>query len=135
MAEDVQTVAVNVYRTDDLVTVAAPMAGLGAEDIVVEVSADGRLAIRGDLRGALKDAKEVVVEEWTAGPYARDVALPASVDGERATLTYGNGVLVVALPVAADTRPARLHLDPIGPARGERVPDDSAAVHRHGGRA
>jgi hypothetical protein len=34
---------------------------------------------------------------------------------------YGNGVLVVALPLAGQTRPARLSLDPIGEARGEHA--------------
>src|SRR5262249_17572112 len=107
-AAPLQTVPVNVYRTEDVITVAAPTPGLGADDIAVDRPAEGRLAIRGRLRGALKDAKEVLLEEWSAGPYFREIDLPAAVDGEAATVTYGNGVLVVALPVARRTRPARL---------------------------
>jgi HSP20 family protein len=118
-----QSVPVNVYRTADTVTVAAPMPGLEAENIAVDVRADGHLVVRGRLRGALKDVKEVLVEEWSAGPYHREVDLPAPVDGEGAIVTYGNGVLVVALPVAARTRPAQLALEQTGPSRGQRVPD------------
>jgi HSP20 family protein len=117
-----QRVPVNLYRTADLVTAAAPMPGLEADNLSVDVTADGRLVLRGELRGALKDVKEQLVEEWSAGPYEREVELPGPVDGEAATVTYGNGVLVVALPVASRTRAAHLVLHPTAPTRGERVP-------------
>jgi len=113
---------VNLYRTPDIVTAAALMPGLEAQNISVEVTPQGRLVLRGELRGALKDVKEQLLDEWSAGPYEREVELPAPVDGEAATVTYGNGVLVVALPVAGRTRPARLALQPTAPTRGERVP-------------
>ena len=104
------------------------MPGLvSSEDIVIEVTADNRLVLHADLRGELKDnvepleRKEVLREEWSAGPYHRELELPTAVDGERATVTYGNGVLVVSLSMAERTRPARLTLEPAGPFRGERV--------------
>jgi HSP20 family protein len=117
-----QHVPVNVYRTPELVTAAALMPAVEADDIRVDVTPTGRLVLCAHLRGALKDVKERLVEEWTAGPYEREIALPAPVDGEAATLTYGNGVLVVALPVASRTRGACLRLRPTAPMRGERIP-------------
>jgi HSP20 family protein len=124
---ELQQVPVKLYRTDDIVTVAAPMPGLEAENIAVDVTGDGRLVLRGQLRGALKDVKELLVDEWSVGPYHREVALPSPVDGEAATVTYGNGVLVVALPVAAKNRPAQLSLAATAPTRGQRVPDAASA--------
>jgi len=126
-----QPVPVNVYRTPDVVTVAAPMPGLGAEDIAVVVTTEGRLVLEGRLRGALKDVKTVLVDEWSAGPYCREVELPEAVDGEAAPLTSGNGVLVVALPVATRTRPAHLRLEPLAPTRGRRVPRGIPRTRRH----
>ena len=67
------------------------------------------------------ESKEVLLDEWDAGGYHRELDLPAAVDGALGTATYGNGVLVVALPVAERTRPARLRLEPVGPGRGQRV--------------
>ena len=119
-----QSVPVKMYRTRDTLTVAVPMPGLGAENIAVDVSPEGHLVMRGQLRGALKDAKEILLDEWSAGPYYREIDLPAAVDGPGATITYGNGVLVVALPVADSTRPARLCLHETAPTRGQRVPGD-----------
>jgi HSP20 family protein len=116
---EVQKIPVKIYRTPDRITIAAPMPGLGPEDITVEVTRDGYLVLDGKLRGALRGEKEVVADEWSVGPYRRSLALPSPVDGEGATVTYGNGVLVVALPAASTTRPATIRLQRTGPARGE----------------
>lgn len=129
-------VPVKVYRALDMLTVAAPMAGLGPEDITVEVTASGRLLIDGRLRPEPKvdgvelgPGKEILLDEWTIFPYHREIVLDAAVDGPAATVTYGNGVVVVALPVTVRTRPARLTLDPIGPTRGERAGDPQHPAH------
>ena len=116
-----QTIPLKVYRTPERLTVAAPMPGLEPEDIRVEVTAEGRLVLHGELRGVLKGDKDLLLDEWSVGNYYRELDLPVSVDGELATVTYGNGVLVVALPVTEHTRPAQLTLEAISSTRGERV--------------
>jgi len=110
-----------MYRTPDRLMVAAPLPGMEPDNIVVEITAAGRLVLHGDLRGMLTGQKEVLLEEWTAGPYHRELELPASVDGELANATYGNGVLVVVLPITERTRPARLVMQALSPTHGERV--------------
>ena len=116
-----QSIPLKVYRTLDRLTVAAPMPGLQPEDILVEVTDDGRLILKGELRGVLKDVKELLINEWSVGGYYRELPLPASVDGSEATVTYGNGVLVVSMPTSERTCPARLTLDTIAPDRGEHI--------------
>lgn len=119
--EGAQPIPVKVYRGRDRLVVAAPMPGMEPESILVEVTAEGSLALHGLLRGELKDEKEVLLDEWNPGPYHRSLELPAAVDATLANVTYGNGVLVVALPLSGETRPARLTLEAVGPAHGERV--------------
>lgn len=46
-----QNIPIKVYRTDERLMIAAPMAGLE----VVEVTAEGRLILHWDLRGMLKE--------------------------------------------------------------------------------
>ena len=123
MQEQIETqqIPVKVYQSAERLTVAAPMPGLEPQDISVEPTAEGRLILRGELRGALKGDKDLLVDEWNVGNYLRELDLPTPVDGERATVTYGNGVLVVALPLAERNRPAYLTLDRIDSTRGERV--------------
>lgn len=116
-----QDTPVKMYRTVERLTVTAPMPGLEPSDITVEVTPDGRLILQGNVRADLKDAKEVLLDEWRVGGYRRELALPNAVDGPLANVTYGNGVVVVALPLTGQTRAARLMLETIGQARGERV--------------
>ena len=114
-----QHIPVKVYRTNERLMVAAPMAGLEPENIVVEVTDDSRLILHGDGRGLLKDVKELLWDEWSIGPYHRTLALPVPVDAAHANVTYGNGVLLVTLPISTCTVPACLTLERITPTHGE----------------
>jgi len=127
----VQYIPVKVYRALDRLMVAAPMPGLEAEDIIVEVTGDGRLILQGELRGMLKGEKELLLDEWSVGGYYRELTLPDAVDGERATVTYGNGVLVVVLALSMEIRPARLTLEAVGSAHGVRVGDSGEMPELH----
>ena len=115
-----QHIPVKVYRTGERLMIAAPMAGLEPENIVVEVTDDKRLILHGDQRGMLKGVKELLRDEWSVGVYHRELASPAPVNAVCANVTYGNGVLTVALPISDQTRPARLTLERVAPTHGER---------------
>lgn len=94
------SIPVNVYRTEERLMVAALMPGLQPDDITIDVSHQGHMRIHGELRGQLKDWKDVLVEEWQAGGCSRELDLPAAVDASRGHATYENGVMVVVLPIA-----------------------------------
>jgi HSP20 family protein len=118
-SEKLQQVPVKVYRSSDRLMVAAPMPGMEPEDIFVQVTEDDHLIVQGEVRGLLKDVKELLIDEWSIGAYFRDIPLPDPVNGEGANVTYGNGVIVVALPISDRVTPATLLLDKVGFARGE----------------
>jgi HSP20 family protein len=117
----IQQIPLKVYRTPDRLMVAAPMPGLQPEDVLAEVTSDGRLVLQGDLRALLKDIKELLLDEWSVGSYYRELALPDAVDATQANVTYGNGVVVVAMPISDTTHPARIALETVGPAHGEHA--------------
>ncbi|HEU5379042.1 MAG TPA: Hsp20/alpha crystallin family protein [Ktedonobacteraceae bacterium] len=114
-----QHIPVKVYRTDDRVMIAAPMAGLEPENIRVEVTKDDLLILQGDERALLKEVKELLIDEWSVGAYHRELALPVSVNAVCANISYGNGVLMVTLPISEQTTPARLTLERVTPTHGE----------------
>src|SRR5438874_188347 len=116
-----QSIPVKMYRSSDRLVIAAPMPGVEPSDVTVEITPDNRILLYGDLRGVLKGEKELLIGEWNVGNYHRELELPVPVDGEMANVTYRNGVLVVNLPIAEQNRPARLTLDRVGEAHGERV--------------
>src|SRR5260370_21629900 len=113
-----QYIPVKVYRTDQRLMVVAPMAGLEPENIVVEVTAEDRLILHGDLRGRLKEVKELLLDEWSVGGYHRALALPVAVNATCANVTYCNGLLTVTLPISRQTLPARLTLERLAPTHG-----------------
>src|ERR1051326_2674696 len=114
-----QHIPVKVYGTAERLMIAAPMAGPEPENILVEVTRDGRLILDGEARALLKEIKELRLDEWSVGAYHRELALPVSVNAMCANVTYGNGVLMVALPISDRTSPARLTLKRITPTHGE----------------
>lgn len=122
----VQLVPLKVYRAANRLTVAAPMAGMEPEDIVIDITEDGRLLIDGHVRGVLKDVKELLLDEWSVGAYCRDYTLPEPVDGSEAVATYGNGVLVVTFPTASRIVPAHLTLSSSGTLTARGISDNTA---------
>ncbi len=116
-----QHIPVNMYSTNGRLMVTAPMPGLEPENITIEVTGDGRLVLQGALRGMLKehDGKQRFLDEWHIGAYAREVALPVSVNAVCANASYGNGVLALAFPLSEHTAPARLTLERVAPTHGQ----------------
>ncbi|HEX5440475.1 MAG TPA: Hsp20/alpha crystallin family protein [Ktedonobacterales bacterium] len=117
-ARPMQSMPAKIYQSSLRVMVAVPMAGLEPDDISVEVTPASHLIIRARQRGELKGLKTELLNEWNAGDAEREIALPVAVDGTLANVTYGNGVLVVALPIASQTRPASLTLTALTATRG-----------------
>jgi HSP20 family protein len=114
----IQQIPLKVYRSAERLTIATPMAGMEPEAITVEITDDNHLLLDGEVRGVLKDVNELLLDEWSVGAYYRDYQLPETVDGSQAMATYGNGVLVVSIPIVARTVPARLTLSSTGIAHG-----------------
>jgi HSP20 family protein len=118
-----QTVPVQLHQTEERLVLAAPMPGLEAEDILITIRHD-HLTMRGEYRGSRQDQPEVLLSEWTIGPYYREVVLPQPVDGELTNATYGNGVLVLSMPKAPDgtqRRETEFRLQALKATRGQHV--------------
>ncbi len=115
---DATAIPVNLYDNERELMIVAPMPGVAPEDISVDVRDDGKLTLRARMHGEGQERIEYLVREWSYGPFERTIELPYAVDASRANLSYGNGVLSVALPRASETAPAMLAVAPSGHARG-----------------
>jgi HSP20 family protein len=126
-----KTVPVRLYQIDDRIMVAAPMPGLEPEDISVTI-AGARVTIRGEERGPGQHERDLLLAEWTIGPYYREVSLPQPVNGVLTNATYGNGVLVLVLPKLAHEQPetdVEFRLRAIGtPTHGERIGHSGSTI-------
>jgi HSP20 family protein len=57
---------VKLYRSEERLTIAAPLPGLEPQDISVDITSEGQLVIEGKARGVFKGDKEVLRDEWNA---------------------------------------------------------------------
>lgn len=115
---DPTAIPVNMYENERELLIVAPMPGVAAEDISVDVTADGGLTLRAKMHGEGQERIGYLLREWSYGPYERTIELPCCVDASRANLSFGNGVLSVSLPKTAETMVASLGVEPSGHARG-----------------
>jgi HSP20 family protein len=119
-----QKIPVRIYDREKHIVLAAPLPGLEAENISVVVGGR-RVVITGEERGPRQHGPDVLVSEWTIGPYYREISLEQPVQGPLTNATYGNGVLVLSMPKAeqkdAATSEANFTLHPITATRGEWV--------------
>jgi HSP20 family protein len=123
MTTSSQTLPVRLYQSADRIMLAAPMPGLEPENISARV--DGlRVTIHGEQRGPRQHDLELLLAEWTFGPYSREVTLVSPVNGALTNATYDNGVLVLSMPKARPGEPAEpadIRLERLASTRGERV--------------
>jgi HSP20 family protein len=134
-AQEPQNVPVQLHQSNGLLVLTAPMPGMEPEDISVRIHGD-QVAIRGDYRGSRQDQPEVLVSEWTIGPYYREFTLPQPVHGALTNVTYGNGVLVLSMPTHEPGQPGdaaeytELRLEAVKHARGQHVGHTGAEKKR-----
>jgi len=107
---DPQSVPVNVYATSSSLIVMAPLVGVMPDDVVITLDG-GHLAIDAEERSPA--TKEYLVQEWTPGPYHRDVDVPAGY-GQIAGATLTNGQLVIRLSPGAAGESQSIHPHAVG---------------------
>lgn len=95
---EIKTPKVDVIDRDGEVLVKAEVPGVDKKDLDISVS-DDSVTIKGEIRKEEKEEKgDYYRREISRGSFSRTVALPASVDGAKATATFQNGVLELTLP-------------------------------------
>jgi HSP20 family molecular chaperone IbpA len=131
MKAEVQTVPVRIYDREKHIVLAAPLPGLEAENISITVGGN-RIVISGEERGPRQHGPDVVLAEWSIGPYYREISLHQAVKGPLTNATYGNGVLVPSMPKGEknEAEPeVNFKLHTIAATRGEWVGHIGSEIH------
>jgi HSP20 family protein len=105
------TPAVDIYENNESVVVKAELPGVEKDQISVEVK-DGILSLRGE-RKFEKEVKEESYHriERSYGSFQRSFSLPVSVDQEKVTAQFKNGVLEVTLPKKEQAKPKQIQVN------------------------
>ena len=131
MTGDSQSIPVRVYDRGQLIVLAAPLPGLEPEDISVTI-ANNKILISGEERGPRQHGTDLIMDEWTIGPYHREISLNRGLNGKLTNATYGNGVLVLSIPKSMDDEAqsdVSFKLHPIAATRGEWIGYIGSEIH------
>ena len=100
--------AIDMYETDDKLTVEVELPGLDAKDIDISLE-DDILRVKGER----KFSNEVKEENYhrierAYGYFERNVPLPRKVDAEKVTASVSGGVLRIEMPKAEEAKPKQI---------------------------
>jgi HSP20 family protein len=100
--------AVDIYETDDALILQAELPGFSKEDVNVEIK-DNTLLLSGS-RQRQADVKEENYHrtERSYGGFQRSFLLPATIDQQKVTASYKDGVLELRLPKAESAKARRI---------------------------
>ena len=103
--------SIDVSETDDEITVTAELPGVKQEEVDITI-ADDVLTLKGEK----KEEKEVKEKNYhrierSYGSFQRSISLPAGVQADKATATYKDGVLIIAVPKAEEAKPKQIKID------------------------
>jgi len=113
MAEAEGQLAVDVYQTKDNVVIKAPIAGVTADRLDIEVAED-IVNIRGErVEEKEVDREHYYVQECYWGSFSRSVILPTSTMAEKASASLKDGVLTITIPKVAQDKVKKIKVKPI----------------------
>jgi HSP20 family protein len=97
--------SVDIFENDSDVVIKAELPGLNAKDIDIKLE-NNVLTIRGE-RHFEKEAKEENYHriEREYGSFSRSFSLPVTVNGDKVTAEYKDGVLNIVLPKKEEVKP------------------------------
>ena len=102
--------AVDVRETNDAIEVVAELPGLRPEDVEVSIE-NNVLSFSGEKKDTERNGEgEYHLVERRSGRFERSFTLPRTVDAERISARFENGLLTVTLPKAEAARPRRVEV-------------------------
>lgn len=102
--------AIDVEETKDEYLVTADLPGINKEDIDIECIGN-QLTITAERKyESTEKERRQGHQERFHGTYQRSFALPTSVDAEKISASYNNGVLTVHVPKVEQVKPRRIEI-------------------------
>lgn len=100
--------ACDVFENTDAVKIVAEIPGVLPQDVKLSLE-NNLLTVRGEKRPQAEERNEQVHRyERSYGTFERSFALPSTVDPDRISANYDNGILTVTIPKAERARPREI---------------------------
>ncbi|MGQ9887968.1 MAG: Hsp20/alpha crystallin family protein [Aggregatilineales bacterium] len=103
------TLALDLHEEDTQYIVTTELPGVKAENIHVKLDGD-YLMIEGEIPEQVveKEGRRSLIKERRYGRFSRRMRLPQSVDSDKVSATYENGVLTLTLPKSEAVQPKQI---------------------------
>jgi HSP20 family protein len=98
--------AVDIYESENALTLLADMPGVPIENVDIDLDSD-QLTIRGGM-SQTEETGKVLFREYTAGDYHRQFTLSSDIDRARIQASMKDGVLKLVLPKAEAAKPRKI---------------------------
>lgn len=107
-SESARSAALNMYETDDDVVLTMPLPGINPD--AIDMSIVDRVL---NIRAASQPAEETGTTKWLcrelySGDYARTIALPPGIDGDKAEANYEAGIISIRIPKTPESKPRQI---------------------------
>ena len=100
--------AVDIYETDDEVVVKAELPEVNQKDIDIQIE-NNTLILRGERKLNKETKKENFHRiERAYGTFSRSFTLPGTIDQEKISADYKDGILKISMPKREDTKPKQI---------------------------
>ncbi|MBN2791598.1 MAG: Hsp20/alpha crystallin family protein [Desulfuromonadales bacterium] len=103
----VMTPAVDIFESDDSLTLMADMPGVAKEDLNINLE-KGILTINGEVK--LERPGKIILREFMPSAYYRQFKLSEHIDAEKSTAELVNGVLTLHIPKAESAKPKKIEI-------------------------
>jgi HSP20 family protein len=101
--------AVDIYETEEALTLEADMPGVSPEGIRIDLK-DDQLTVSGEVLESGGNQERVLLKEYETGNYFRQFALGEVIDQSKITAQLKNGVLTLVLPKVEKAKPRRIEI-------------------------
>ncbi|MBU0648347.1 Hsp20/alpha crystallin family protein [Patescibacteria group bacterium] len=101
---------VDMYERENSYYIVAPTAGVGSDDIEIELN-DDQITIKGQRSKEPESPdRKYHIQECYWGQFSRHITFPTPVDSEKAAATFKDGMLTICIPKAKSAQTKTLKI-------------------------
>ena len=112
-AQTPRSFPLDAYRRGDKFIVQFDLPGVDASSIELTVERNV-LTVRGERRFARQEGDEIIAAERPQGMFTRQLFLGDTLDGERISAAYDDGVLTLTIPISERAKPRKVEISTQG---------------------
>ena len=101
--------AVDIFETDEAVTVLAEMPGVEKSGVDINLE-DDVLTLKGKREGDVGKDESVLLKEYESGSYLRRFTVSESIDQDKIEASMQDGILTLKLPKIAPAKPRKIEV-------------------------